>query len=139
MSQRARGVETWAMLAANGRRGLAELIERSCRLAERLADRLAEQGVQIVAPVVLNQALAHFDDDAVTDEVIDAVQRDGTCWAGATTWQGRRAMRLSVSDASSDEHDIDTSAAAIVDCWHAVRRRSSASSQPSKPATTPPS
>jgi glutamate/tyrosine decarboxylase-like PLP-dependent enzyme len=135
MSQRARGVETWAMLAANGRSGLVGLIERSCQLAERFARRLAAQGAQILAPVVLNQALARFDDDRTTDAVIEAVQLDGTCWAGATTWQGRRAMRLSVSDASTSEADIDASADAVIRCWRAVAGQPTGS-QSSKPAPT---
>lgn len=120
MSQRARGIEAWAMLASRGRDGVSTLIERCCGLAARLAHALAEEGAQILAPVILNQALAHFDDDATTDAVIGAVQRDGTCWAGATTWHGRRAMRLSVSDEATEEADIDAAAAAIVRCWRAL-------------------
>ena len=69
---------------------------------------------------MLNQALVHFDDDATTDAVIAAVQRDGTCWAGGTTWQGRRAMRLSVSDVATTPEDIAVSARAILRCWKQV-------------------
>lgn len=121
MSQRARAVEAWAVLAARGRRGLADLIEGTCRRATELADRLAGEGVSILAPVVLNQALAHFDDDATTDAVLAAVQADGTIWAGGTTWQGRRAMRLSVSDGATTADDIAVAADTIVRCWQAVR------------------
>jgi glutamate/tyrosine decarboxylase-like PLP-dependent enzyme len=120
MSQRARGIETWAVLAARGRQGIAELVEGCCALAERFAAGLQAAGAEILAPVVLNQALSRFDDDATTDSVIDAVQRDGTCWAGATTWQGRRAMRISVSDQATTPADVDASVAAIVRCWRAI-------------------
>ena len=82
-----------------------------------MADRLADGGVEILAPVVLNQVLASFGDDATTDAVIDAVQRDGTCWMGGTVWHGRHAMRISVSDSSTTEHDIDVSADAILRAW----------------------
>jgi glutamate/tyrosine decarboxylase-like PLP-dependent enzyme len=121
MSQRARGIETWAVLRSQGRSGLAALIERCCALAGRFAGLLAEQGVQILAPVVANQALAHFGDDATTDAVIAAVQAEGTCWAGGTTWQGRRAMRISVSDRATTADDVDRSAAAVLSCWAQVR------------------
>jgi glutamate/tyrosine decarboxylase-like PLP-dependent enzyme len=120
MSQRARGVEAWALFASRGRRGIAELVERNCRQAARLGRALEGGGAELLAPVVLNQALASFGDDATTDAVIAAVQREGTCWAGATTWHGRRAVRLSVSDAATTDEHIDRAAAAILGCWKAV-------------------
>ncbi len=118
MSQRARGVETWAILASRGRSGIADIVDTACDLAQEFAAALQAQGARILAPVVLNQILVHFDDDATTDAVISAVQRDGTCWAGGTTWQGRRAMRLSVSDVATTPEDIAVSARAILRCWN---------------------
>jgi glutamate/tyrosine decarboxylase-like PLP-dependent enzyme len=124
MSQAARAIPVWAILATLGRQGLSDLVERTCQLAERIAQRLADNGVEILAPVVLNQVLASFGDDATTDAVIDGVQRDGTCWMGGTVWHDRHAMRISVSDSSTTEHDIDVSADAIVRAWHrALRNR----------------
>ncbi len=121
MSQRARGVEVWAMVASRGRGGVADLIERCCVLAELAARRFEELGARLLVPVALNQVLIQFDDDATTDAVIDAVQQDGTCWAGATSWQGRRAMRFSVSDQATTEADVEVSVAAIGRCWTGVR------------------
>lgn len=123
MSQRARGIETWAVIASLGRDGIAEAIDRTCVRCAGLATRLSEAGVSILAPVVINQALAHFDDDATTDAVIAEVQADGTCWAGGTTWHGRSAMRLSVSSTTTTPDDIEVAAAAIVDAWGRVRAR----------------
>ena len=121
MSQRARGIEAWAAIAARGRSGMADLVDASCDHAARLADLLTAGGVEILAPVVLNQVLVSFGDDATTDAIIDAVQRDGTCWAGGTTWHGRRAMRLSVSDRATTTSDIAASAAAILRCRDTIR------------------
>ncbi|MFV0634403.1 pyridoxal phosphate-dependent decarboxylase family protein [Demequina sp.] len=121
ISQRARAVEAWAMLASHGAEGLAALIERTCTHARRLADALAAGGAQVLAPVQLNQVLVAFDDDVTTDAVLAAVEEDGTCWAGGTTWHGRRAMRLSVSDAATTADDVDASAHAILECWRRVR------------------
>ena len=120
MSQRARGVEAWAIIAARGRSGIAEIVDNCCDLAQEFASLLEAEGAQILAPVALNQVLVHFGDDATTDAVIAAVQRDGTCWAGGTTWQGRRAMRLSVSDVATTPEDIAVSARAILRCWKQV-------------------
>ncbi len=113
-SRRARGFAVWAALRELGRDGVADLVERCCRLARRFADGLAAAGVEVVNDVVLNQVLVSFGDDARTDRVIAAVQRDGTCWMGGTTWRGRRLMRISVSNYSTTEADVDRSLAAIL-------------------------
>lgn len=113
-SRRARGFTTWAALAQLGREGVADLVERCCALARRFADRLGElDGVTIANDVVLNQVLVGFGDDARTDAVVEAVQRSGECWMGATTWHGRRLMRISVSNWQTSEADVDRSVAAI--------------------------
>ena len=122
-SQRARGIEVWAALAALGREGVAELVERTCRLARRAADGLREAGCSVFNDVVLNQVVADFGGPARTDAVIAAIQRDGTCWCGPTTWQGRRAMRMSVSCWNTTEEDIDRSLAAMRSCSSAVALR----------------
>jgi glutamate/tyrosine decarboxylase-like PLP-dependent enzyme len=115
-SRRARGFATWAALRELGREGVAELVDRCCALARRFALVLsAADGVEIGNDVVLTQVLVRFDDDDDrTDAVIAGVQRDGTCWMGGTTWRGRRYMRLSVSNWSTAEEDVDRSAAAIL-------------------------
>jgi glutamate/tyrosine decarboxylase-like PLP-dependent enzyme len=113
-SRRARGFAVWAALRELGTDGVADLVRRCCRLARRFADGLADGGVEIVNDVVLNQVLARFGSDTRTDAVIDGVQRDGTCWLGGTTWRGRRLMRVSVSNWSTTETDVDRSVAAIL-------------------------
>ncbi|HVN11242.1 MAG TPA: aminotransferase class V-fold PLP-dependent enzyme [Kineosporiaceae bacterium] len=112
-SRRARGFAAWAGLRELGRQGVAELVERCCALARRFAAGLTEAGFEVANDVVLNQVLVGFGDDARTDRVVEAVQRDGTCWMGGTTWQGRRYMRISVSNYATTEADVDRSVAAI--------------------------
>ncbi|HSK27367.1 MAG TPA: aminotransferase class V-fold PLP-dependent enzyme [Jiangellales bacterium] len=113
-SRRARGFTAWAALRELGRDGVADLVDRCCRLARRFADGLAAGGAEVVNDVVLNQVLVGFGSDDRTDHVIGAVQRDGTCWLGGTTWRGRRLMRVSVSNWSTTEADVDASVAAIL-------------------------
>jgi glutamate/tyrosine decarboxylase-like PLP-dependent enzyme len=113
-SRRARGFATWAALRELGQRGLAELVDRCCALAGRFGEQLgAIEGVEIANDIVLNQVLVRFGSDERTDRVIAAVQRDGTCWMGGTEWRGRRFMRISVSNWSTTEADVDRSVAAI--------------------------
>lgn len=114
-SRRARGFATWAALRQLGRLGVSELIERCCTLARYFAHRLAAlDGITVVNDVVLNQVLVSFGDDEETDRVIDAVQRSGECWMGATSWHGQRLMRISVSSWRTTEADVNRSVAAIV-------------------------
>ena len=113
-SRRARGFATWAALRQLGRDGVADLVERCCALARRFAEQLAAtDGVTVANQVVLNQVLVDFGGDDRTDRVIAVVQRDGTCWMGGTSWHGRRLMRISVSNWSTTEADVDRSVAAI--------------------------
>jgi len=114
LSRRARGVEVWAALHALGRVGLAEMIERHCAQAQRFAHRLAAAGFEILNDVVLNQVLVSFGSAARTLRVIEQVQQEGTCWAGPTVWQGRTAMRISVSNWSTTDADVERSVEAIV-------------------------
>ena len=153
-SRRARGFPVYAALQSLGRTGLAEMIARCCALARRMADRLrAAEGVTILNDVVLNQVLVRFSppgsavgggsaDDAATDDftrrVIAAVQADGTCWLGGTTWHGMAAMRISVSNWSTTEADADVSVDAILRCARAVADQAAAARRgPSRPHGAP--
>ena len=115
-SRRARGFTLYAAIRSLGREGIRALVERCCDLAARMADRLREaDGVEVLNDVVLNQVLVRFsDDDARTREVIEAVQADGTAWMGGTTWKGKAAMRISVSNWSTTQADADRTAEAIL-------------------------
>lgn len=122
-SRRARGFTVYAALRFLGRHGIARLVDRCCGLARRMAQRLAEDPmVTILNEVVLNQVLVRFSDppgknsDDFTAAVIRRVQDDGTCWLGGTTWHGMHAMRISISNWSTSEKDIDISADAILRC-----------------------
>ncbi len=114
LSRRARGVEIWAALHSLGRAGLRALIERNCEFARRFAVELERGGAEILNEVVLNQVLVSFGDADRTRQVIARVQQDGTCWCGPTEWQGRTAMRISVSSWATREEDVDRSVAAIL-------------------------
>jgi glutamate/tyrosine decarboxylase-like PLP-dependent enzyme len=113
-SRRARGVELWAALKSLGRSGLADLIERTCAHARQFAEGLRAAGFPVLNEVVINQVLVTFGDAQKTQEVIRRVQDEGTCWCSGTVWQGKTAMRISVSSWSTTSQDVDRSLAAIV-------------------------
>ncbi len=120
-SRRMRGIEIWAAIASLGREGIEELVEHNCRQARRFAAGLRDAGCEILNDVVLNQVLVAFGDDATTAGVIRGVQREGTCWCGATSWDSRAAMRISVSSWATTDEDVERSLAAIVRVADEVR------------------
>jgi glutamate/tyrosine decarboxylase-like PLP-dependent enzyme len=117
-SRRARGFPIYAAIRSLGRRGIAALVDDCCDRARQFAERLSrDPRVTILNEVVLNQVLVRFnDDDESTRDVIARVQREGTCWLAGTTWQGKAAMRISVSNWSTTAEDVEKSCAAILRC-----------------------
>jgi glutamate/tyrosine decarboxylase-like PLP-dependent enzyme len=107
-------VDVWAVLRTLGRQGVADLVARSCHHAQAMAARLQDADLEILNDVVLNQILVRASTDEQTLAMIQAVQRDGTCWCGPTTWQDRPAMRISVSGWATTADDISASADAII-------------------------
>jgi glutamate/tyrosine decarboxylase-like PLP-dependent enzyme len=114
LSRRARGVELWATLRSLGREGLAEIVERTCDHARRFAEELHAAGYEILNEVVINQVLVSFDSAEKTLQVVERIQKEGTCWCGSTVWQGRTAMRISVSSWATTDADVEASLAAIL-------------------------
>ena len=113
-SRRARGVTVYAALRCLGRQGVAELVERCCAHARRFAASIAElPECEVLNEVVLNQVLFRFSDDTKTTAVLADVQASGEAWMGGTTWDGRPAIRLSVSNWRTSERDIDRTVAAF--------------------------
>ncbi|MGZ4280745.1 MAG: pyridoxal phosphate-dependent decarboxylase family protein [Gaiellaceae bacterium] len=107
-SRRARGFAVYAALRSLGRSGLRELVERCCDGATRFAEAIVGlDGVEVLNDVVLNQVLFRFDSDERTDEVLRLVQEDGRVWMSGTTWDGRKAIRLSVSNWQTGDAEID--------------------------------
>lgn len=114
LSRRARGVEVWAALRQLGRAGIADLVERCCQHAQRFAEGLHAAGYEILNDIVLNQVLVSFGDAEATRRVIEGIQGDGTCWCGGTEWQGRTAMRISVSSWATTTADVERSLEAMI-------------------------
>ena len=113
-SQRARQIEMWAVLRTLGRQGVADLVRRACDHAQRMAAALRAGGLEVLNDVVLNQVVVRGSADELTVALVDAVQGDGTCWCGPTTWKGRPAMRVSISGWATTHDDIERSARVII-------------------------
>jgi len=113
-SRRARAVPVYAALRQLGRSGVADLVDRSCAHARRFAAGIAElSGCEVLNEVVLNQVLFRFADDATTNAALAGVQASGEAWMSGTEWDGRSAIRLSVSSWRTTERDVDRAVAAF--------------------------
>jgi glutamate/tyrosine decarboxylase-like PLP-dependent enzyme len=128
LSRRARGFATWAMIRQFGRAGLAEMVERCCRLAEHMAARIAEEpGAELVCPVALNQFMFRFGagqggarGDVLTLATIQRVQADAVAFVGPAQWRGRWVMRCSVASAATTDHAAEETIAAVVRAWRSA-------------------
>ena len=115
-SRRARALPVYAALRTLGRRGVARLVDGLCDRAAEFAQILAaDPRAEVLNDVVFNQVLVRFaDSDSATDRVTAGIQQDGTCWASATEWRGRHALRISVSNWATTSEDVERSAAAML-------------------------
>jgi glutamate/tyrosine decarboxylase-like PLP-dependent enzyme len=124
-SRRARGFSLYAALRSLGRSGVADLVERCSRLARLIAEELeADPSLEVLNEVVINQALVAIVGDEsgeATTAAVERIQEDGTCWLAGTTWRGRPAIRVSVSNWRTKEEDVRRSAAAIREAVHAAQ------------------
>ena len=128
-SRRARAFPVYAALRSLGRRGVVELVERCCVQARRFAERISAQAaVELLNDVALNQVLFRYRDDAQTEAVLAAVQQVARIWLSGTTWDGRKAIRLSVSNWQTGDNEIELAAAEFVTA--AERTRESAGQDP---------
>lgn len=123
-SRRARGFPVYAALRELGRDGLTSLVDRCVDHCARLVDGIgALPGAEVVWRPTINQGLVRFlaqgpdaapeDDDARTDEVIGRINRSGEAMFGGVTWNGRRAMRVSVVNWRTTPADVDRTVAAV--------------------------
>jgi glutamate/tyrosine decarboxylase-like PLP-dependent enzyme len=125
-SRRARGFATYAALRQLGRKGVAGLVDRCSEHARSLVLRIGRlRGAEVVWEPVINQGLVRFldprtdasdrDHDLRTDQVIAAILQTGEAFFGGTTWRGRRAMRVSVSNWQTAEEDVERAVHAVAD------------------------
>ncbi|MEY9780306.1 pyridoxal phosphate-dependent decarboxylase family protein [Sinorhizobium fredii] len=129
LSRRARGFATWAMIKHLGRQGIAAMVERHCRIAQAMAERLrSEDGIAVLNEVGLNQFMVRFgagrpdeEADRLTQQTVERLQADGVCFAGGATWRDRKVMRVSVISWLTDDRAGEVAADAMIAAWRAVR------------------
>ncbi|GMA32850.1 pyridoxal phosphate-dependent decarboxylase family protein [Litorihabitans aurantiacus] len=121
-SRRARGFTVWAALRELGRDGLAAMVAGFADHAARFARELAAlDGVTVVNDVVYTQVCVAFRGDVETRAVAAALLREGTTWMTPSTWRGRSVLRVSVSNARTDDDDVARAIAALTRVLGEVR------------------
>jgi len=115
-SRRARGIAVWAALKTLGRQGVAEMVERHCRLAQKLALGIdGKNGIKVINEVVLNQVLCATTGAETPAEFMARMNGTGKIWFGPTMWRGKPAFRLSVSNWRMTEKDMDRAIKVLTD------------------------
>ncbi|MCF6299637.1 MAG: pyridoxal-dependent decarboxylase [Proteobacteria bacterium] len=114
LSRRARGLDVYAVLHHLGRSGVEELVDRCCACARQFASAFTEARYEVMNEVVMNQVVINFGSDEINLAILDAVQKEGTCWVGQTMWKGITAMRISVSNWQTSAKDVEKSLAVIL-------------------------
>jgi glutamate/tyrosine decarboxylase-like PLP-dependent enzyme len=108
LSRRARGVPVWAALRSLGRSGVCELVEGLVDRAAQMAEGLRRiHGVEVLNEVDYTQVCLALDTDERTRALEARIVEDGTAWISGSTWRGRAVLRISVSNWSTDESDVD--------------------------------
>lgn len=142
-ARRSRVIPVWAALRQLGKEGVAQLVDRHCALARRLADSLAaEPGVHIANEVVLNQVAVRFehpslDSDTHTRQVAEAFQRQGEAWASTSRWNGQAVLRLSIVNWVTTAEDIDRAARSLITCHRTLLQEGGVLSQEGAPSPRP--
>lgn len=114
ISRRGRAFPVWAVLRSLGRSGVAELVERLCRHATAFAAGMETiPGATVLNDVVFTQVCVAFGDDERTEEVVRRLLADGTAWMTGSTWRGRSVLRISVSNWSTTDSDVERSLDAV--------------------------
>ncbi len=114
LSRRAREIVVWAALRSLGRSGLEDLMAGLCHAARRFADGLgAIPGVRVLNDVVYTQVCVGFASDELAARVVRRVLDDGTAWMSGSRWHDQAILRVSVSNATTTDADIDRSLAAL--------------------------
>jgi glutamate/tyrosine decarboxylase-like PLP-dependent enzyme len=114
VSRRGRAFPVWAVLRSLGRSGASELVERLCRHAAAFAAGLAAvPGATVLNDVLFTQVCVSFGSDARTEEVVRQVLADGTAWMSGSTWRDQSVLRISVSNWSTTDDDVQQSLDAV--------------------------
>ncbi|MEZ5184447.1 MAG: pyridoxal-dependent decarboxylase [Candidatus Nanopelagicales bacterium] len=112
-SQRGRAFVLWATLRALGRSGVSDLVEGLHNSAVLLADGVRALGGEVLNDVVFTQVSTAWGSDEATAAVEQALVADGETWMTGSTWQGRRVLRIAVSNWATDAEQVRRALAAL--------------------------
>ena len=120
-SQRGRAFPLWATLQYLGTDGVAGLVDRMAGHAQAFADGVRALGGEVLNDVVFTQVCTAWGDDATTAEVERLLLADGAAWMTGSTWQGRKVLRIAVSNHSTTDDDVRRALEALGKAYDAAR------------------
>lgn len=121
-SRRLRALPSWFTLMAYGKTGYAEIVERNCRLAQWLGDKISTSDVfELLSPVRLNGicfTLKSKEKPISFEEIqryLGILQEAGDIFLTPTVYKGVAAMRISITNWRTTEKDVEKA-------WQALRQ-----------------
>lgn len=114
-SHRWRALPAWFTLLAYGADGCREIVERDCRLARGLGERIQQSELfDLLAPVRLNIVCFAPRDRATSAQLIAALRDDGAAFMTPTVLHGTPAIRAAFSNWRTTDQDLEIVWAALV-------------------------
>ncbi len=114
-SRRFRAFPIWLSLLAYGKEGVTKWVESNILLSRQLADWIeASSDYELVYPCRLNvvlfrpncQGLSEAEANQLTDDRLEAINRDGRIFVSPGRWQGKSIIRIALSNWQTSEKDI---------------------------------
>ncbi len=108
LSRGFRALKIWAQITALGTEALGAAISRNCLLAVNLAEMVdAEPSLERLAPVASSVVVfAQKAGDAATEETVLRLQESGLAVPSLTTVNGRRAVRVNITNHRTTDEDL---------------------------------
>lgn len=109
-SRRLRAIPSWFSLAAYGRAGHAEIVQRNIRVAQQLSERIEGlAGLKLLAPTRLNVVCFTLAENPTEERVnayVRAIRDDGEVFITPTVYAGTWGLRAAFCNWRTSESDV---------------------------------
>ena len=115
LSRGFRALKIWAQLAEHGTEALGEAISRNCAQAKYLAELVdAQPKLERLAPVASSVVVfRHIGGDQVNEKIVIDLHESGLAAPSITTLNGKRAIRVNITNHRTSDEDIFKTVQAI--------------------------